>query len=175
MKKIKVLRITGENGWTDLELADAGDVGQPRLDVGQVGHFDGRRERVPLLPQQPPARETVAVVGQVHVVLRADVDGQDVLGTAAAHHVGCVRFFGGGEGGAHVRDGARCLISSVCVFPLTFVIAFYVQLVSFSFSFLWSFFFKFRFIHSAAHPASLLPGELRKVARADTQIMKAQR
>lgn len=80
-------RHTNYSGGVYLMLPHARDVCESRLNVGQVGHLYRCNERVPSLPQQPPATETVAVVGQIRVVLRAYVDRQDVLGALAAHNV----------------------------------------------------------------------------------------
>jgi hypothetical protein len=76
-----------------LQLPDTRHVSQPRLDVGQIGNFDRRGEGVPPLPQQPPARQSVTVVGEVFVILRADVDSQNVLGSVAAHYVSLTLTF----------------------------------------------------------------------------------
>ena len=49
--------------------------------------LDGLGPRVPLLPQHPPARQLVAEVRELIVVLRAHVDREDVLGAHALHDV----------------------------------------------------------------------------------------
>uniref|UniRef100_A0A182VF75 Uncharacterized protein n=1 Tax=Anopheles merus TaxID=30066 RepID=A0A182VF75_ANOME len=71
-----------------LELAHARHVGEARLYVRQVRHLHRRGERVPALVQQPPAGQVVPVVGQIGVVLRTDVDRDDMGGTLRSHYVG---------------------------------------------------------------------------------------
>ena len=60
---------------------------QSELNVSLSGYLDGRGEDVDPVPQQPPSGEMIAVVGEISVVQRGHVDGEDVLAALRRHHV----------------------------------------------------------------------------------------
>ena len=92
--------------------------GQTELNVGLGGNLDGRGEDVDLVPEQPPAGEVVAVVGEVPLVQRGHVDGEDVLAALRRHHVALEdhiqRIYSAGKVSGYIQGCSVSRIQDTC-------------------------------------------------------------
>ena len=52
-----------------------------------ASYLDGFGKRIPLVPQQPPARQLVAIVREVGGILRSYIDCYDRLSAHGLHHI----------------------------------------------------------------------------------------
>lgn len=53
-----------------------------------VSYLDGFGKRIPFVPQQPPARQLIAIVREVGLILGSYIDCYDRLSAHGLHHIG---------------------------------------------------------------------------------------
>lgn len=53
-----------------------------------ASYLDGFGKRIPFVPQQPPARQLIAIVREVGLILRSYIDCYDRLSAHRLHHIG---------------------------------------------------------------------------------------